>query len=51
MKRWDVLKSCKRKRVRLGLRVGLGLQGETLGRLKLLHEKKGKVRVRVKVVR
>ena len=47
MKHWDVLKSCKRKRMRLGLRVGLGLQGETLGRLELLHEKKGKVRVKV----
>ena len=42
-KRRDVSDFCVRKKVRLGL----GLQGETLGRLEILLKKKGKVRVRV----
>ena len=41
----DDLNFCLRKRVRLG--EGLGLRSDLLGRLAILREKKGKVRVRV----
>ena len=43
----DDLNFCLRKRVRLGLGEGLGLRGDLSGRLAILREKKGKVRVRV----
>ena len=42
-KRRDVSDFCMKKKVRLGL----GLQGKISERLKLLLQKKGKVRVRV----
>ena len=47
MKWRDVLNVRHGKSKRLGLGVGLGLQGETSGRLGLWQEKKGMVRVRV----
>ena len=43
----NVSNFCVRKR--LGLGVGLGMGGETTGRLVLLPEKKDKVRVRGRV--
>ena len=45
----DVMNFRLGKRVRLGLGVGLGLQGETSGCLELSPRKKGKVRVRGRV--
>ena len=50
MKCQDTLNFCQRKRVRLG--VGLGLGGETPGRLEVLPKKKGKdwIRGRIRVV-
>ena len=47
VKRRDVMNFRLGKRVRLGLGEGLGLRGDLSGRLAILREKKGKVRVRV----